>query len=56
MKTTSNVLSANRDSISYERTPEIMRVVYSTGYGHVPDGFYPKGANGKVAQSFLGKP
>jgi len=50
----SNILSANRDSISYARTPaEILRILYETGDEHVPGGFYPKGANGKIARSYL---
>ncbi|KAA8536843.1 hypothetical protein F0562_029321 [Nyssa sinensis] len=56
-RTESNVLSANTDSISYSRTPgEILRVVYSSGDEHVPGGFYPNGANGRIAQEFLKKP
>uniref|UniRef100_A0A7C9EPM3 Desiccation-related protein PCC13-62 n=1 Tax=Opuntia streptacantha TaxID=393608 RepID=A0A7C9EPM3_OPUST len=50
----SNILSANRDSLSYARTPaEILRILYETGDEHVPGGFYPKGANGKIARSYL---
>ncbi|KAL9235028.1 hypothetical protein vseg_009829 [Gypsophila vaccaria] len=49
-----NVLSANRDSLSYPRTPaEILRIVYGTGNEHVPGGFYPRGANGKIARMYL---
>ncbi|KAK9673122.1 hypothetical protein RND81_12G147700 [Saponaria officinalis] len=49
-----NVLSANRDSLSYPRTPaEILRIVYGTGDEHVPGGFYPKGGNGKIARMYL---
>ncbi|KAK9291394.1 hypothetical protein L1049_019341 [Liquidambar formosana] len=56
-RTTTNVLSSNFDSISYKRTPgEILRVVYGSGDEHVPGGFYPKGANGKIARDFLEKP
>ncbi|RCV44841.1 hypothetical protein SETIT_9G407000v2 [Setaria italica] len=52
-----NVLSADRDSLSYSRTPaELLRILYLTGDEHVPGGFYPDGANGKIARSFLGKP
>ncbi|KAM0954355.1 hypothetical protein DsansV1_C01g0010161 [Dioscorea sansibarensis] len=53
-RTTSNVLSANADSLSYRRTPaEILRVVYGTGDEHRPGGFLPKGGNGAIARSFL---
>ena len=53
-RTSTNVLSANRDSLSYPRTPaEILRITYETGDEHVPGGFYPKGANGKIARSYL---
>ncbi|KAM3219158.1 desiccation-related protein PCC13-62 [Capsicum annuum] len=55
-RTISNVLSADFDSLSYKRTPaEILRIVYSSGDEHVPGGFYPKGANGKIARGFLKK-
>jgi hypothetical protein len=53
-KTTSNVLSANAYSISYDRTPaEILRIVYGTGKESVPGLFYPKGGNGNIARRFL---
>jgi hypothetical protein len=49
-----NVLAGDRDSISYGRTPEeILRIVYGGGDEHVPGGFYPKGANGRIARSHL---
>lgn len=55
-RTSSNVLSANYYSLSYQRTPqEILRTVYSTGNEHVPGGFFPKGGNGKIARKFLEK-
>ncbi|XP_059654417.1 ferritin-like catalase Nec2 [Cornus florida] len=53
-RTTSNVLSANTDSLSYSRMPgEILRVLYDSGDESVPGGFYPLGANGKIAREFL---
>ncbi|KAE9448171.1 hypothetical protein C3L33_19928, partial [Rhododendron williamsianum] len=56
-RTESNVLSADFDSLSYRRTPgEILRVVYSTGSEHFPGGFYPHGANARIAKEFLKKP
>ncbi|TVU47073.1 hypothetical protein EJB05_06653, partial [Eragrostis curvula] len=49
-----NVLSADRDSLSYPRTPaELLRILYLTADEHVPGGFYPKGANGKIAREYL---
>ncbi|MBA0753164.1 hypothetical protein Gogos_021485 [Gossypium gossypioides] len=51
---TSNVLSADPDSLSYSRTPkEIMRIMYGTGDEHRPGGFFPKGANGRIAREYL---
>ncbi|XP_017624970.1 ferritin-like catalase Nec2 [Gossypium arboreum] len=53
-QTTSNVLLADPDSLSYSRTPkEIMRIMYGTGDEHRPDGFFPKGANGRIARECL---
>lgn len=53
-KTSSNILSANTNSLSYSRTPaEILRTVYGTGDEHKPGGFFPKGGNGKIAREFL---
>lgn len=50
-----NLISADGDSLSYPRTPaELLRILYLTGDEHVPGGFYPKGANGRIARSFLG--
>ncbi|KAL5996070.1 Ferritin-like catalase Nec2 [Asimina triloba] len=56
-RTTSNVLSANEDSISYARTPaEILRTVYATGDEHKPGGFLPKGGGGAIARAYLEMP
>ncbi|KAF4354310.1 hypothetical protein G4B88_007439 [Cannabis sativa] len=53
-KVSGNVLSANQDSLSYGRTPaEILRIVYGNGNERVPGGFFPKGANGRIARSYL---
>ncbi|XP_059651043.1 ferritin-like catalase Nec2 [Cornus florida] len=53
-RTTSNVLSANTDSLSYSRIPaEILRVLYDSGDESMPGGFYPMGGNGKIARGFL---
>ncbi|KAF7806791.1 desiccation-related protein PCC13-62-like [Senna tora] len=53
-KITGNILSADKDSLSYHRTPqEILRIVYGGGNEHVPGGFFPKGADGHIAKSCL---
>nr|GMD74243.1 desiccation-related protein PCC13-62-like [Ipomoea batatas] len=53
-KTTGNILSADANSISYARSPEeILRIVYGTGNERKLGGFYPKGAKGRIAQSYL---
>ncbi|MQL82657.1 hypothetical protein Taro_015133 [Colocasia esculenta] len=53
-RSSTNVLSANRDSLSYRRTPaEILRVVYGTGDEHKPGGFFPKGGDGNIASQYL---
>ncbi|GLT67201.1 hypothetical protein SLA2020_395270 [Shorea laevis] len=49
-----NVLAGNEYSLSYDRTPEqILMIVYGTGDKGVPGGFYPKGADGRIARSYL---
>ncbi|XP_075108766.1 ferritin-like catalase Nec2 [Nicotiana tabacum] len=56
-RTESNVLSADYYSLSYPRTPqEILRIVHSTGSEHMPGGFYPHGANGRIARELLQDP
>lgn len=53
-KVRGNVLAGNNFSIGYERTPEeILRIVYGSGNERVPGGFYPKGALGCIARSYL---
>uniref|UniRef100_A0A803NHI1 Desiccation-related protein PCC13-62 n=1 Tax=Cannabis sativa TaxID=3483 RepID=A0A803NHI1_CANSA len=53
-RTTSNILSADAYSLSYlANTAEILRTVYGTGNESRPGGFYPHGANGNIARSFL---
>ncbi|KAM5549648.1 desiccation-related protein PCC13-62 [Rosa sericea] len=53
-QTTSNVLSADANSLAYARTPpEILRIVYGSFSESVPGGFFPKGANGVIAKSYL---
>ncbi|KAJ6797976.1 desiccation-related protein PCC13-62-like [Iris pallida] len=54
-RTTSNILSADRNSLGYGRTPEeVLRIVYGTGNEHVPGGFLPAGGNGVIARKLLG--
>ncbi|CAI9768965.1 unnamed protein product [Fraxinus pennsylvanica] len=56
-RTESNLLSADYNSLSYGRTPaEILKVLYSTGDEHIPGGFFPEGANGKIARELLEEP
>lgn len=51
---TGNTLAGDQYSISYDRTPEeILRIVYGSGNESVTGGFYPKGADGRIAKSHL---
>ncbi|PIN23255.1 hypothetical protein CDL12_04021 [Handroanthus impetiginosus] len=51
-----NVLVGDQYSLSFGRTPEeILRIVYGSGRESVPGGFYPRGADGKIAKSHLGR-
>ncbi|XP_022867882.1 desiccation-related protein PCC13-62-like [Olea europaea var. sylvestris] len=53
-KISGNVLAGDEFSLSYGRTPEeILRIVYASGKENKPGGFYPKGAGGKIAKSYL---
>lgn len=53
-KIAGNVLAGDKNSLAFDRTPEeILRIVYGNGNEHVPGGFYPKGANGRIARSYL---
>ncbi|WRX08198.1 hypothetical protein QQP08_000685 [Theobroma cacao] len=53
-RTTSNVLSADTNSLSYARTPpEILRIVYGDGNEHKPGAFFPEGANGNIPRAHL---
>ena len=53
-RVTGNVLAADHDSLSYARAPvEILRIIYGSGHERVPGGFYPRGANGRIARSYL---
>ncbi|KAJ4842936.1 hypothetical protein Tsubulata_042333 [Turnera subulata] len=49
-----NILAGDEYSLGYGRTPqEILRIVYGSGDEHSPGGFYPKGAHGSIATSYL---
>ncbi|XP_073275256.1 desiccation-related protein PCC13-62-like [Primulina huaijiensis] len=53
-KSAGNVLAGDRDSLAYGRTPEeILRIVYGSGSESQPGGFYPHGADGAIARSYL---
>ncbi|RDX76363.1 hypothetical protein CR513_43649, partial [Mucuna pruriens] len=55
-KVSSNVIDADKNSLSYQRNPEeILRIIYGSGDERVPGGFYPKGANGRIAKYYLNK-
>ncbi|KAM7277217.1 hypothetical protein ACFE04_019083 [Oxalis oulophora] len=53
-RTTSNILAADPNSLSYARTPqEVLRIVYGTGNESKPGGFLPRGGEGRIAKEFL---
>ncbi|CAH1417406.1 unnamed protein product [Lactuca virosa] len=53
-RVTGNILSGDKNSLSYSRTPrQILRIVYENGNEHYPGGFYPRGANGTIARKYL---
>ncbi|CAI0467546.1 unnamed protein product [Linum tenue] len=53
-KVRGNVLAGDEFSLGYGRTPEeILRIVYGGGNESSPGGFYPKGAQGRIARSHL---
>ncbi|XP_068659661.1 ferritin-like catalase Nec2 [Aristolochia californica] len=53
-RTSSNILAANDKSLTHSRTPaQTLRTVYATGNENKPGGFFPNGANGKIATDFL---
>ncbi|XVF21943.1 hypothetical protein REPUB_Repub12eG0132600 [Reevesia pubescens] len=55
-RTSSNILSADANSLSYSRIPtEILRIIYGTGNESRPGGFFPNGASGRIAMALLGK-
>ncbi|XP_073283427.1 desiccation-related protein PCC13-62-like [Primulina huaijiensis] len=53
-KSAGNVLAGDADSLAFDRTPkEILRIVYASGKESEPGGFYPNGADGETAKSYL---
>ncbi|KAF3324675.1 desiccation-related protein PCC13-62-like isoform X1 [Carex littledalei] len=53
-RTSSNVLSADGNSVAYRRTPaEILRIVYGTGDESRPGGFLPRGGGGTIATDMV---
>jgi hypothetical protein len=53
-KVKGNILAGDQYSVSYGRTPaQILRIVYSSGSESSPGGFYPRGADGKIARHYL---
>ena len=53
-KIAGNVLAGDENSVAFDRNPEeILSIVYGSGDEHVPGGFYPKGADGRIARSHL---
>ncbi|KAG0583008.1 hypothetical protein M758_3G104800 [Ceratodon purpureus] len=56
MNVTGNILSADKDSVAYARTPaQVFATVYGTGDASKPGGFYPKGAQGVISAKLLHK-
>ncbi|ONK58689.1 uncharacterized protein A4U43_C09F15660 [Asparagus officinalis] len=55
-KIAGNVIAGDENSLAFDRTPEeILKVVYGGGSASAPGGFFPKGAGGRIARSFLDK-
>lgn len=53
-RTSSNVLSADANSVAYRRTPaEILRIVYGTADEGRPGGFLPRGGGGRIATDMV---
>lgn len=54
MNITGNVLAGDNNSLAYARTAQqVLQTVYGTGNASVPGGFFPKGAQGVIADSYL---
>lgn len=55
--TTTNILAANGDSLSYARSPaETLRIVYGSANASIPGGFYPKGVTGVIGNYYFSNP
>ncbi|PHT69954.1 Desiccation-related protein PCC13-62 [Capsicum annuum] len=49
-----NVLAGDKYSMAYDRTlKEILGILYGSGKENKPGGFYPKGAERRIAKSYL---
>ncbi|KDP27958.1 hypothetical protein JCGZ_19038 [Jatropha curcas] len=49
-----NVLAGNKNSIGFARSPgEVLRIVYGGGNERAPGGFFPHGANGRIARWYF---
>ncbi|PHT35807.1 Desiccation-related protein PCC13-62 [Capsicum baccatum] len=49
-----NVLAGDKYLMAYDRTPkEILRIEYGSGKKNKSGGFYPNGAEGRIAKSYL---
>lgn len=45
------ILAGDKFSVGYGRSPqEMLRILYGGGDEHVPGGFFPWGANGRIAR------
>ncbi|WVZ85494.1 hypothetical protein U9M48_032416 [Paspalum notatum var. saurae] len=52
--TVGNVIAGDHLSLAYDRTPEeILGIVYGTGNPAQHGGFFPQGADGRIARGFL---
>jgi hypothetical protein len=52
--TQGNVIAGDHLSLAYDRTPEeILGIVYGTGNPSQHGGFFPQGADGRIARSFM---
>ncbi|KAK7264749.1 hypothetical protein RJT34_32359 [Clitoria ternatea] len=55
-KFSGNVIDAGKYSLTYSRSIEgVLRIIYGTADEHVPGGFFPDGANGRIAKYYLAK-
>lgn len=53
-QTVGNIIAGDRFSLAYDRTPEeILGVVYGSGDPAKAGGFFPQGADGRIARAFI---